>query len=491
MKIVVLGGGESGYGSAVLAKVKGLEVFLSDIGQIELKYSSILDQYGIEYEQGKHTEAKILDADLVVKSPGIPDTAPIVVKLREKGIHVISEIEFGFRYTKGRIIGITGSNGKTTTTTIIGEMLKADGFDVAVCGNIGESFAYTVATDDKKWYVIELSSFQLDGIETFRPDIAVILNIVPDHLDRYEYKFQNYINSKFRILKNIRPNDYFIGCIDCVVIAREVILRNPNVKRLPFSVNNHGEQDDYNNQTNTGHNPELTIRHTNPDISVLGGEDTKLDDVNGHTYPGAFLINEKQFRATVDERSLTIDTTKMKIKGLHNTYNAMCATLAALAADVNTEAIENVLYTFEGIEHRMENTGTVDGVKYINDSKATNVASTFFALECMKSPTIWIAGGTDKGNNYSMLKESVRKNVKALICLGIDNTKLFNDFADLVPVIYDTKSMEEAMQICASIAQNSDTVLLSPACASFDLFKNYEDRGKQFKQAVEKLKASK
>lgn len=491
MKVVVLGGGESGYGSAVLAKVKGHEVFLSDNGKIEPEYSSVLDQYDIEYEYGKHTESRILDAEIAIKSPGIPDTAPLVVKLRDKGIPVISEIEFAARYTKGHIIGITGSNGKTTTTTLTGEILKAAGYDVAICGNIGESFAYTVATNDKKWYVLELSSFQLDGIDKFRPEIAVITNITPDHLDRYENNFQNYTNSKFRIIHNMHPEDYFIECIDCVVIAREVILRNPNIKRLPFSIHNHGESEDYNAKPNVRNHTALNIRHTNIDTSVIGGDDPTLDDIQQHTYPGSFLLSDGKFRATVGCRTLTIDPAKMKIKGIHNTYNAMCATLAALAAGVDTEVIEETVYMFDGVEHRMENVGTFGGVNYINDSKATNVGSTYFALESMTGSTIWIAGGTDKGNNYSLLKELAHNKVKALVCLGVDNAKLFSNFSDIIPFVYDTKSMEDAMNVCASIAEAGDTVLLSPACASFDLFKNYEDRGVQFKETVCRINSSK
>lgn len=491
MKVVVLGGGESGYGSAVLAKVKGLEVFLSDFGKIEPQYSSVLDKYDIEYEQGQHTESKILDADFVVKSPGIPDTAPIVAKLREKGTPVISEIEFAYHYTKGRIIAITGSNGKTTTTTLIGDILKAAGYDVAVGGNIGESFAYTVATDDKKWYVLELSSFQLDGVELFRPDIAVITNITPDHLDRYEYNFQNYINSKFRIIRNAKPTDYLIGSIDSVIICREVILRNPNMKRLPFSVHNQGESDDNTTADNCKMKNTLNILHTNPDVSVTGGDDPTLDDVHDHIYPGAFLLSEGVFRATVDERTLKIDISKMQIKGVHNIYNAMSAALAALAAGVDTDIIEETIYNFGGVEHRMENAGTVNGVTYINDSKATNVDSTWYALESMTGSTIWIAGGTDKGNNYTTLKDLAHEKVKALVCMGVDNAKLLREFSDVIPVIYDTKSIDDAMRICASVSKSGDTVLLSPACASFDLFKNYEDRGRQFKQAVQNIKSSK
>lgn len=453
-KVVILGGGESGCGSAVLAKAKGWETFLTDRGTIAPKYIELLDRYGIAYEQGAHTEAAILDADLAVKSPGIPDTAPIIVKLHEKGIPVISEIEFAGRYTKGRTICITGSNGKTTTTTLLGRILKAAGYDSAVGGNIGESFAYTVATADKEWYVLELSSFQLDGIETFRPDIAVLTNITPDHLDRYGYVFQNYIDSKFRIIRNQRPEDYFIYDIDNPVVSREVALRTPNRRMLPFAA-----QHPYG-----------------------VGADTSAFDRSG-----AFMTDGDHFRATVEGRTVEIDIRRMGIKGIHNTYNAMAASLAALAAGVAPEVIAETLYTFEGVEHRMEFAGCVAGVTYINDSKGTNVDSTWYALDSMHTPTVWIAGGTDKGNDYETLKPLAREKVKALVCMGVDNAKLINSFTGVVPAVYDTHSLADTMRICAEIATEGDTVLLSPACASFDLFKNYEDRGRQFKEAVREL----
>ncbi len=485
MKAIVLGGGESGYGSAVLAKVKGWEVFLSDNGRIDPRYSSVLDRYGIEYEQGGHTVERLMDADIAVKSPGIPDTAPIVVQLREKGIPVISEIEFAGRYTKGKTICITGSNGKTTTTTIVGEILNAAGYDSAVGGNIGESFAYTVATADKEWYVLELSSFQLDGIVDFRPDIAVITNITPDHLDRYGYDFQNYIDSKFRIIMNQRPEDYFIYSNDNMVMGREIALRLPGMQRLPFSAKTMpgcmtSDVDDVTREgtTNRFRTPETMNEHSVPVI----------DDVTTHIYPGAFPMTGNRFRATVDDRSVIVDLSRMQIHGLHNVYNAMAAALAALAAGVDADTITSVLYGFRGVEHRMEPAGEVDGVRYINDSKGTNVDSTWYALDSMTRPTVWIAGGTDKGNNYDTLRELASCKVKALVCMGVDNGKLLDSFRDVVPEIYDTHSMEEAMRICRKIAVPGDTVLLSPACASFDLFKNYEDRGRQFKAAVAAMK---
>ena len=450
-RIVILGGGESGYGSAVLAKVKGFDVFLTDNGQIKPEYSSVLERYNIEYEQGGHTEERILSADLAVKSPGIPEKAPIVRKLHERGIPVISEIEFAGRYTKGRTICITGSNGKTTTTTLVGEILKAAGYNMAIGGNIGESFAYTVATDDKDWYVLELSSFQLDGIIAFRPDIAVLTNITPDHLDRYGYVFQNYINSKMRIMMNQRPGDCFIYGADSPVLEREVTAHHPVMDTLPFSAK------------------------SNAACGIA---------VNG----GACLAPDNSFVASADGHSVTIDISRMKIKGIHNVCNAEAAALAALAAGVAPETIAETIYAFEGVEHRMEAAGTVNGVEYINDSKGTNVDSTWYALNSMTRPTIWIAGGTDKGNNYDDLRELAVKHVKALVCMGVDNSKLVNYFTGLVPAVYDTHSLDETMRICAEIAEQGDTVLLSPACASFDLFNNYEDRGHQFKAAVARMK---
>lgn len=440
MRVVVLGGGESGYGSAVLAKVKGFDTFLSDFGAIGERYASKLDEFGIAYEQGRHTQELILTADLVIKSPGIPETAPIIKQLRAQGVEIISEIEFAGRYTKGKTICITGSNGKTTTTTLTYDILRNANFDVAVGGNIGESFAYTVATSDKEWYVLELSSFQLDGMYDFRADTAVLMNITPDHLDRYDYNFGNYVNSKFRIIRNQHPQDYFIYCADDNVITRELAHLNAVAQQLPFS--------------------------TRQSLSA-----------------GASL-NDGKFTARIGERSLTVDVARMKIKGIHNIYNAMAAAMAAMAAGVGDEVILDTIYGFGGVEHRMEFVAEIDGVRFINDSKATNVDSTWYALESMTTPTVWIAGGTDKGNDYTPITEFAREKVKALICMGVDNSKLLQHFDGVVPVIYDTHSLAEAMEVCFKIASKCDTVLLSPACASFDLFRNYEDRGRQFKKYV-------
>lgn len=445
MRVVVLGGGESGCGSAVLAKVKGYDTFLSDYGAVEGRYASMLDGYGIAWEQGGHTPELILDADIIVKSPGIPDTAPVVRQALEKGIPVISEIEFAGRFTKGKTVCVTGSNGKTTTTTLIYEILKAAGRDVVAAGNIGESFAYTVATGDREWYVLELSSFQLDGMFDFRADIAVMTNITPDHLDRYDYDFGKYADSKFRIIGNQRPEDFFIFCADDRTVAEGVASRRPAMKLLPFSAK-----------------------------EVLA--------------EGAWSGKDGIFTARAGGRELTVDTSRMKIKGLHNTYNAMAAALAALAAGVDGATITRTIYRFAGVEHRMEFVAETGGTEYINDSKATNVDSAWYALESMDRPTVWIAGGTDKGNDYGPLKELARQKVKALVCMGKDNSKLLEAFGGIVPAIYDTHSLAEAMRVCREAAAEGDTVLLSPACASFDLFRNYEDRGRQFKEAVEGLK---
>ena len=411
-----------------------------------------------------------------------------MVKLRERDIPVISEIEFAGRYTKGKTICITGSNGKTTTTTMTGEILRAAGYDVAVGGNIGESFAYTVATADREWYVLELSSFQLDGIVDFRPDIAVITNITPDHLDRYGNKFQNYIDSKFRIIRNQRPEDYFIYGIDNMVICREIALRTPSMRMLPFTAKTApGCTDTHIPAEGRGYE-RRTDNAYRTEEQAAGEAGQLVDDVTVHDYPGAFYIPAGVFRVSADGRTAMIDPSRMKIKGIHNIYNAEAAALAALAAGVSPSVVEDTLYAFTGVEHRMEPAGTVGGVEYINDSKATNVDSAWYALDSMTRPTVWIAGGTDKGNDYDVLKPLAERHVKALVCMGVDNAKLIRDFTGIVPVVYDTHSLDEAMRVCTEAAEPGDTVLLSPACASFDLFRNYEERGRLFKAAVERLK---
>ena len=434
--IVILGGGESGYGSAVLAKSKGFGTFLSDSGTLSEKYRNLLVAEGVEFEEGGHSEERVLAADLVVKSPGIPEKAPIIVKLREKGVRIVSEMEFARPFSKGRTICITGSNGKTTTTTLTHRILAEAGLDVAVGGNIGESYALTVAKGDREWYVLELSSFQLDGCYDFRADVGVLMNITPDHLDRYNYKFQNYVDSKMRIIRNQRPEDHFIFSADDQTIATEVEKLHPSALLSPFGKCNISEG-------------VACVR--------LGGKEVR------------------------------IDLDRLHIKGLHNAYNAMAATLAALAAGVDEESILRTLYSFEGVEHRLERVCEIDGVEWINDSKATNVDSVWYALESMRRPTVWIAGGTDKGNDYEPLMDFVGKKVKALVCMGVNNAKLLDNFKGKVPV-YDTHSLDEAVEVCRQVAQSGDTVLLSPACASFDLFRNYEERGKLFKNKVLELR---
>ena len=438
-KVVILGGGESGYGSAVLAKTKGFSTFLSDSGKLSDKYRSLLQAEGIEFEEGGHTEERILAADLVVKSPGIPEKAPIIKLLRERGVKIVSEIEFAQPFSKGKTICITGSNGKTTTTTLTHRILADAGLDVAVGGNIGESYALTVAKGDKEWYVLELSSFQLDGCYDFRADVGVLMNITPDHLDRYDYKFQNYVDSKMRILQNQTSESHFIYSADDRTILAEVAKLLPAAQQHPF---------------------------------------------------GKANIEGSIARVELGGRSVDIDLDRLHIKGLHNAYNAMAATLAALAAGVGEEQILRTLYSFEGVEHRLERVCEIDGVEWINDSKATNVDSVWYALESMRRPTVWIAGGTDKGNDYEPLMDFVGKKVKALVCMGVNNAKLVDNFSGIVPV-YNTHSLDEAVEVCRQVSQSGDTVLLSPACASFDLFRNYEERGRLFKAKVLEIQNSK
>ena len=444
-KIVVLGGGISGYGSAILAKNAGYATFLSDAGRIADRYKAKLDEFGVEYEEGGHTMERILAADEVVKSPGIPESAAVVKALRAQGTPIISEIEFAGRFTDGaRTICITGSNGKTTTTSLIYKILCDAGYNVALGGNIGESFAYSVATGDYDWYVLELSSFQLDGMYDFRADIAVLMNITPDHLDRYDYCFQNYIDSKMRIIRNQHGRNAFIYSADDPVIAEQLPKYDLNMRQLPFAAKT---------------------------VVASGDGD-------------AFLYNDGTFTATYGRRSVAIDTAKMKIKGLHNAYDAMAASLAALAAGVDAKQVRRSVESFGGVEHRLEVVKECDKVLWINDSKATNVDSVWYALESMTRPTVWIAGGTDKGNDYAPLMDFAREKVHTLICMGVDNQKLIDSFTGTIPTIRDTHSLDEAMTAAREAAREGDVVLLSPACASFDLFRNYEARGEEFKQWV-------
>ena len=443
--IAVLGGGISGYGSAILAKKQGFEVLLSDMGQILPLYRERLEEWGVEYEEGGHSVERILTASEVIKSPGIPDKAPIVKALHEKGVPVISEMEFACRYMgKARTICITGSNGKTTTTSLIYKIMHDSGANVALGGNIGESFAYSVATGEYDWYVLELSSFQLDGMFKFKADIGVLMNITPDHLDRYDYSFDKYAQSKMRITQNQNSRDYFVYCADDETILRQLEEHEIKARELPFMVH----------------------------AAIASGA--------GDAYP----TEAEAFVATVGKQSLKVDISRLQIKGKHNTYNAMAATLATLAAGLDPAQIEKSLYEFAAIEHRLEPVGKKNDIEYINDSKATNVDSAWYALESMTRPTVWIVGGTDKGSSYAPLFDLAQKKVHTLICMGLDNERLEQSFTGVVPNIVSCHSFEEAMEAVVRVAKEGDTVLLSPACASFDLFKNYNHRGEMFKSWI-------
>lgn len=443
-RLVILGAGESGVGTALLGVQKGYDVFVSDGSPIKEKFKKELEANGIGYEEAKHTERLILNADEVMKSPGIPEKAEIVKKIREKEIPVISEIEFAYRYKgKSKIMGITGSNGKTTTTSLIYHIFKVAGMDCALVGNIGHSFARQVKEDPKKWYVAEISSFQLDDIKEFRPDVAVMTNITEDHLDRYGYKFERYINSKFRITMNQNPEDYFIYCEDDPVISQYMKDHSINTNLLPYTM----------------HRP---------------------------LNRGAFIMKDQLTIKTSDEK-MQMSVYDFQLKGKHNQYNTMAAGLAASVVGIRKLKIREAVQTFESLEHRMEFVVSIRGVEFINDSKATNVNSTWYALESMRKPTILIMGGVDKGNEYEMLRELVKEKVKAIVCLGIDNRKIHEAFQNDVPLIINTSSAVEAVKSAFHFANPGDVILLSPACASFDLFNNYEDRGDQFKKAVRDL----
>ena len=445
-RIVVLGGAESGVGAAVLAKVKGFDVFLSDNGKIKDEYLATLKQWDIPFEQGGHTPDLVLNADEVVKSPGIPGTAPMVKALREQGTHIISEIEFAARYDSAKKICITGSNGKTTTTSLIYHLLCEAGLNAGLGGNIGKSYALQVATEQHDYYVLEISSFQLDDAYDFRPDIAIITNITPDHLDRYDHKLENYARAKFRITRNLRPEDCFIFDSDDAITIRQLEEVVVKARMLPFSQEKEVEQ-------------------------------------------GAFLRNGDRIVLRYDQDETEIFLQELALGGRHNVYNSMAAALAAKATGISDEVIRASLKSFSPIEHRLEPVLSIRDVLYINDSKATNIDSAWYALECQTRPVVWIVGGTDKGNDYSVLEELVRKRVKAIVCLGVDNAKIHAAFEDIVGKdnIVDTLSAEAAVQASAKFARPGDVVLLSPCCASFDLFKNYEDRGRQFKDAVRHL----
>lgn len=441
-RLVILGGGESGVGTALLAKAKGYEVFVSDKGKIKEKYKDVLIHNAIEFEDEQHTESKILNADIVMKSPGIPDKAPMVKAIRDKGILVVSEIEFAAKFTNATIVGITGSNGKTTTATLTHHILKQD-LEVGLSGNIGDSFAKQILEHNYDNYVLEISSFQLDDIVDFKPHIAVLLNITPDHLDRYDYKFENYIDSKFRIAMNQTKADYLIYDADDDVINEWLQTHKIQSTLLPFSI-------------------------------------TKVID------NGAYL-DKKDIKITIDNNQIIMPTANLALEGKHNIKNAMAASTVAHLLKIRKQTIRESLENFQGVEHRLEHVLKINKVQYINDSKATNVNATYYALESMETPTIWIVGGVDKGNNYEELFPFVNEKVKAIICLGVDNEKLFQNFGNMVDVMVETQFMSEAVKIAYKIAEAGDTVLLSPACASFDLFENYEDRGRQFKNAVRNL----
>ena len=442
-RAVILGAAESGVGAAILACKQGFDVFVSDSGTIKERYIKELKDRGFDFEEGQHSEDKIINADVVIKSPGIPDKVPLIKKLKDKGIPVISEIEFASKYTTAQKICITGSNGKTTTTLLTYHMLKKAGYNVGLAGNVGQSFAWQVAEKQYDYYVIELSSFQLDGLVDFKAEIAVLLNITPDHLDRYDYKMQNYIDSKFRIAQNQTAWDVFIWCSD------DPILKDEMKKR------------------------EITARCAAFGLGLPPAEGAGIIGNN-------MIINWKQ-------NSLTMSILDIALQGNHNTYNSMAAGISGMAVNIRNEAIRESLSDFKGVEHRLERFLKVHGIEFINDSKATNINSTWYALESMSQPTVWIVGGIDKGNDYSQLTELVKKKVKAIVCLGVDNSKIIEAFKPIGIDIIETQSMQDAVRSSYYLAKNGDTVLLSPACASFDLFENYEDRGHQFKNAVKEL----
>ena len=440
--IAILGAGESGVGAAILAKKMGWNVFVSDFGKIKEDFKNQLNEKGFEWEEEKHSEERILTADLIIKSPGIPEKAPLIKKLREKGVQIISEIEFAGYYSKAKTICITGSNGKTTTSMMTFHILKKAGINVGLAGNIGTSYAKQVAENDFDWYVIELSSFQLDDMFKFKADIAILTNITPDHLDRYDYEMQNYVDSKFRIIQNQTNSDYFIFNNDDPIIKVELAKRKINAIQAPFSLK----------------------------------EEIKY---------GGFA-NEQQLTININEQ-LTMSIHDLALKGKHNTQNSLASGIASRILEIRKDVVRESLEDFTNVEHRLEFVAKVNGIEFINDSKATNVNSTWFALESMEHPTVWIVGGVDKGNDYSELMQLVKDKVKSIICLGVDNQKLIEAFTGVVETIVEARSAMEAVAYGYRLAKKDETVLLSPACASFDLFENYEDRGNKFKEAVRSL----
>lgn len=443
MRLVILGGGESGVGTAILGKKKGYDVFLSDFGKIKNNYKEILALHKLAWEEETHTEELILNADVVMKSPGIPDKSPIVKKLKEKGIPVISEIEFAEQFNDKETIGITGSNGKTTTTLLTHHLLKQGGLNVGLAGNIGKSFAWQVAEDKVEGYVLELSSFQLDGINDYRPHIAVVTNISPDHLDRYEYQYDLYIAAKFRITMNQTKEDYLVYDADDEAIKNWLAHNKTKATLIPFSL-------------------------------------------SGNNKNGVY-VKDDTIVSKITKNEFTMPITELSLEGKHNVKNAMAAIAVAQLKNIRKKTIIESLSNFQGVEHRLEKVLKIQGVEYVNDSKATNTNSAYFALDSMNTPTVWIVGGVDKGNDYNELMQLVREKVKAIVCLGVDNQKIIHAFGNVVDVVTETTSMTEAVKMASRLAEKGDTVLLSPACASFDLFESYEDRGKQFKAAVQNL----
>lgn len=443
-RIVILGAGESGTGAAILARSKGFDVFVSDAGKIKPVYRELLDEYQVIYESGGHTERLILNATEVIKSPGIPESTPLIKLLRKKEIPIISEIEFAGRYTNAKKICITGSNGKTTTTSLIHHMMRKAGLNVGIAGNVGRSFAYQVATEAYDYYVLELSSFQLDGMFRFKADIAILLNITPDHLDRYDNNFQNYVDSKFRVAQNLTEEEYFVFCSDDEITIKELEKIVSRAEQLPFAYSK------------------------------------KEQDV-------AWVENEEELRIEFDNVDFSMSVHELSLKGRHNTYNSMAAGIAGNVLKIRNDVIREALMDFQGVEHRLETVVKVHGINFINDSKATNVNSTWYALESVKGKTVWIVGGVDKGNDYSELYNLVENKVKAIVCLGKDNDLVIKAFEGKVESIVETNSMDDAVKAAYYLARDGETVLLSPACASFDLFESFEDRGRQFKNAVRTL----
>lgn len=444
-KIAILGGGESGTGAAVLAKTKGFEVFLSDNGKIPDNQKARLAEWKIDYEEGGHSVEKILEADEIIKSPGIPDTAGIIRKVKEAGINIISEIEFAGRYDRAKKICITGSNGKTTTTSLIYHLLQLAGLNVGLGGNIGKSYAYQVATCDFDIYVLEISSFQLDNMYDFKADIAIITNITPDHLDRYDHKLENYVKAKFRITRNMSKDDCFIFCSDDEITISHLNRIVIKARMLPFSQKKEVSQ-------------------------------------------GAF-VKDSRIVVRYEDSECDVFIQELALGGKHNIYNSMAAAIAGKVMDIDNDVIRASLSSFQPVEHRLEKVLSIGDVLYINDSKATNVDAAWYALECQTRPVVWIVGGTDKGNDYSVLLGLAKEKVKAMICMGLDNRKFHESFGGIVPEIHDVKSADEAVKLASTIAKAGDVVLLSPCCASFDLFKSYEDRGRQFKDLVRKMKS--